>query len=362
MNNKVRLGYACVNMGLTNRPKKLGGKVTTSRTARKATWQLGSDNPSDWDYELIGERALANATDLLHYLKWNEEHGIKLFRVGSELFPWHDHYELNQLPQIKEISERLFEAGEYARQHNIRLTTHPGPFHVLGSPNQAVVEKSIIGLERHSEMWDLMGYEPSFENKINIHVGGAYGNHEATAIRWIKNWHRLSDRLKARLVLENDDKPSMWSTKMLYDFFHTEIGIPITFDYHHHTFHPDGLSEKEALELARSTWPKGVRQCTHYSESRRREKEIRLRQLCENNNISFEELDNEEEWPTFSKLKKKWSKTRVQAHSDYIIDDINTYGYDLDIVVEAKAKELAVLGWREMYGQKNRPELAKVKI
>ena len=362
MNNKVRLGYACVNMGLTNRPKKLGGKVTTSRTARKATWQLGSDNPKDWDYELIGERALANATDLLHYLKWNKEHGIKLFRVGSELFPWHDHYELNQLPQIKEISERLFEAGEYARKHDIRLTTHPGPFHVLGSPNQAVVEKSIIGLERHSEMWDLMGYEPSFENKINIHVGGAYGNHEATAIRWIKNWHRLSDSLKARLVLENDDKPSMWSTKMLYDFFHTKIGIPITFDYHHHTFHPDGLSEKEALELARSTWPEGVRQCTHYSESRRREKEIRLRQLCENNNISFEELDNEDEWPTFSKLKKKWAKTRVQAHSDYIIDDINTYGYDLDIVVEAKAKELAVLGWREMYGQKNRPELAKVKI
>ena len=72
MNDKVRLGYACVNMGLTNRKKKHGGKVTTSRTARKATWQLGSDNPEDWDYSLVGERALLNATDLLHYLKWNE--------------------------------------------------------------------------------------------------------------------------------------------------------------------------------------------------------------------------------------------------------------------------------------------------
>ena len=169
MNKKVRLGYACVNMTLTNRPKKAGGRVTTSRTARKATWY------PDRNYQLIGERALLNATDLLHYLKWNNEHDITLFRIGSELFPWHDHYELDQLPQIQEITDRLFEAGEYARAHDMRLTTHPGPFHVLGSPRQEVAERSIIGLERHSEMFDLMGYAPSFENKINIHIGGAYG-------------------------------------------------------------------------------------------------------------------------------------------------------------------------------------------
>ena len=65
MNDKVRLGYACVNMTLTNRPNKLGGRVTTSRTARKATWY------PDRNYQLIGERALLNATDLLHYLKWH---------------------------------------------------------------------------------------------------------------------------------------------------------------------------------------------------------------------------------------------------------------------------------------------------
>ena len=318
MNENVRLGYACVNMTLTGRPNKLGGRVTTSRTARKATWY--PDN-----YQLIGERALLNATDLLHYLKWNNEHKIKLFRVGSELFPWHDHYELNQLPQIKEISERLFEAGEYARKHNMRLTTHPGPFHVLGSPRQEVVEKSIIGLERHSEMFDLMGYTPSFENKINIHVGGAYGDHKSTAERWIKNWHRLSDNLKARLVLENDDKPSMWSTRMLYDYFYKEIGIPITFDYHHHTFHPDELSEQEALELARSTWPDNVRQCCHYSESRAKEK-------------------NDD-------------KIRAQAHSDYIRDEINTYGHELDIVIEAKAKELALFEYRNIYVYNNKKVL-----
>ena len=68
MNKKVRLGYACVNMTLTNRPKKLGGRVTTSRGARKATWQNGSDNPKDWDLNILGERALLNANDLMTYL------------------------------------------------------------------------------------------------------------------------------------------------------------------------------------------------------------------------------------------------------------------------------------------------------
>jgi len=355
MNEKVRLGYACVNMTLTNRPNKLGGKVTTSRTARKATWQGGSTNPNDWDSHLIGNRALLNATDLLHYLKWNIEHGITLFRVGSELFPWHDHYELNDLPQIEEISERLMEAGDYARANGMRLTTHPGPFHVLGTPsNNEVVEKTIIGLERHSEMWDLMGYEPSFENKINIHVAGAYGDHAGTAKRWIKNWHRLSDRLKARLVLENDDKASMWSVRMLYNYFHKEIGIPITFDYHHHTFHPDELSEHEALDMAGSTWPKDVRQCTHYSESRRREKHNALLEMCEENNLSFDELD---ELPRLGKLKHRWMKIREQAHSDYIIDEIQTYGKELDIVVEAKAKELAVLKYRNIYQYNNKKVL-----
>jgi len=318
MNKNVRLGYACVNMLLTNRPKKLGGRVTTSRTARKATWY------PDHNYQLIGERALLNATDLLHYLKWNKEHNIKLFRIGSELFPWHDHYELNQLPQIQEITDRLFEAGEYAREHGMRLTTHPGPFHVLGSPRQDVAERSIIGLERHSEMFDLMGYTPSFENKINIHIGGAYGgDFEGTSKRWIANWHRLSNNLKARLVLENDDKASMWSVRMLYDYIYKEVGVPITFDYHHHTFHPDELTEEEALRLAATTWPENVRQCCHYSESKARE--------------------------------YKDDKIRKQAHSDYIKDDINTYGLDLDIVIEAKAKEQALVEWRNLHRQKKRP-------
>ena len=108
----------------------------------------------------------------------------------------------------------------------------------------------------------------------------------------------------------------------LYDYFYKEIGIPITFDYHHHTFHPDELTEKQALELAGTTWPDNVRQCCHYSESKARE--------------------------------YKDDKIRKQAHSDYIRDEINTYGHNLDIVIEAKAKELALFEYRNIYQYNNK--------
>ena len=341
-----RLGYACVNMELTNRPKKLGGRVTTSRTVRKSSWQ----SSDVWNYSLVGTRALDNARDLLQYLKWNKEHNITLFRIGSELIPWHDHYELKMLPQLEEIRQALFEAGEYAREHNMRLTTHPGPFTVLGSPTLSVVNKSIIGLERHSEMFDMMGFKPSFDNKINIHIGGAYGDHAATAKRWITAWHRLSDNCKSRLVVENDDKANMWSVQMLYDYFHKEIGIPITFDYFHHKFHTSGLSEEQALKLAATTWPRGTRQCTHYSESKRDEEQKAFERLCK---VSSTNPANVEDWPTLFNIKKKVEKIRATAHADYVVEKINTYGLDIDIVLEVKAKELGLFSCRQVNNQLN---------
>ena len=106
--------------------------------------------------------------------------------------------------------------------------------------------------------------------------------------------------------------------------------------------------------MAGSTWPKDVRQCTHYSESRRREKHNALLEMCEENNLSFDELD---ELPRLGKLKKRWMKIKEQAHSDYIIDEIQTYDKELDIVVEAKAKELAIFKYRNIYQYNNKKVL-----
>jgi UV DNA damage endonuclease len=117
--------------------------------------------------------------------------------------------------------------------------------------------------------------------------------------------------------VENDDKASMYSVKELYDGIYKRIGIPIVFDYHHHRFCDGGLSEKEALELAISTWPEDIVPVVHYSESR-----------------SIEQADE---------------KIRPQAHSDYVYDKIDTYGNTIDIMIEAKRKELAVQRYKELH-------------
>ena len=344
--NNIRIGYACINMTLSNPPKRSGLlKVTTGRSVKKATYDAkGLDH--------ISNLALQNACDLLTILEWNERHNIRFFRIGSELFPWHDHYELHQLPNFDIIKEVLLEVGNYARAHDHRLTTHPGPFHVLGSVDPNVVQKTIIGLERHSEMFDLMGFEPSFDNKINIHVGSAMLGHDRTAAKWIDNWRKLSDNCRARLVLENDDKASLYSVKTLYDLFYSVIGIPITFDYWHHNFCTGDLTEEQAIKLAASTWPSNVRQAVHYSESKRLETQLIIKSLCEENNLSFEEVEknpNSDLYATY----KEFSKIKAQAHAEYVLKPINTYGLDLDIMLEAKAKELALLKHRSLHGTKS---------
>ena len=321
----IRFGYCCNNMELAN----VG--IRTGRTMIDRKFQAGG-------MQLASDISLANARDLLKILQWNEQQGIRLFRIGSEIFPRWNHYEISDLPGIVEITQHLRAAGDFARAHGHRLTTHPGPFHILGSPDPVVVENSIIGLERHSEMFDLMGYAPSFDNLINIHVGATYGDKPTTVQRWLRTWDRLSDSLKSRLVLENDDKASMYSVRDLYTMIHADIAIPITFDYWHHTFNTGDLSEQEAFFMARETWTRhGVTQCTHYSESRRREQQMQIERMFEHHGISMENIA---QWPTFHKQYKEFTKIKEQAHADFITELPDTYGVlDLDIEVEAKAKE-----------------------
>lgn len=292
----MNIGYACINM-------TMGKKVTTNRTMVKKTF-----NAKGLDY--VSELALLNAKDIIKILEWNRMNGIKFFRLSSALIPWGDSIDITQLKDYKEIKSELKKAGDFARYHNIRITSHPGPFNVLVSPKESVVEKTIADLELHGKVFDMMGLEKSPYNKINIHCNGVYGDKKSAMDRFIKNFQRLSKSVQKRLTIENDDKASMYSVKDLM-YIHSAIKIPIVFDYHHHQFCTGDLSEQSALELAVSTWPKGITPVVHYSESKA---------LHENN-----------------------AKEKPQAHSLYIKSLPNVYELDVDIMVEAKAKELAIL-------------------
>ena len=291
----MNLGYACINMSL-------GKNVTTNRSMVKRTF-----NEKGLDY--VSELALANSKDVLKILVWNKNNNIKFFRLSSALVPWGDGLDLTTLKDYDEISIALRRAGDYAKANGIRITSHPGPFVVLTSPKENVVEAAIKDLELHGKIFDLLGLSQTPYNKINIHCNGVYGDKLSAMDRFCENYLKLSDSVKKRLTVENDDKATMYNVKDLM-YIHNKINIPIVFDYHHHIFNTGDLTEEEALKLAITTWG-DITPVVHYSESKA---------LHEENN-----------------------KLKPQAHSDYIKSLPNTYGLNVDIMVEAKAKELAIL-------------------
>ena len=295
----MNLGYACINMTLGGQKPK----ITTNRSMIKKTF-------IDKGIDYAGELSLLNSRDLCEIVKWNVENGINFFRISSDIFPWASEYNIEDLPQYQRIKTVLSSCGNYARENGVRLTSHPGPFNVLVSPREHVVQNTITDLTNHGKVFDLLGLDRTPYNKINIHCNGVYGDKQSAMDRFCKNFELLPESVQTRLTVENDDKATMYSVKDLM-YIHERIGIPIVFDYHHHKFCTGDMTEKEALELAISTWPKGITPVVHYSESKA---------LHESND-----------------------KLKPQAHSDYINNLPNTYGNKVDIMVESKAKELSIL-------------------
>ena len=292
----MNLGYACINMTMQK-------QVSTNRTMMKRTFEA-----KGMDY--VSDLTLLNSRDIIKILEWNRQHGIKLFRLSSSIIPWGNNIDITQLKDYKEIKSELKKAGDFAKFWDMRITCHPGPFVVLTSPKDNVVDNAISDLEMHGKLFDMMGLSKTPYNKINIHCNGVYGDKITAMDRFCENFNRLSDSVRSRLTVENDDKASMYSVKDLM-YIHNKIGIPIVFDYHHHQFCTGDMTEQEALQLASTTWPKDIKPIVHYSESKA---------LHENN-----------------------TKEKPQAHSLYINAIPNTYELDVDIMVEAKAKELAIL-------------------
>jgi UV DNA damage endonuclease len=238
----INVGYCCINNTLNAQG------ITTGRTMRKATFEAKG-------LVYASQLALANAKDLVTILRWNADNNIRVFRMGSGIFPWGSEYGLTDLPDYHQIADELRLAGDIAKNTGQRITAHPDHFVKLASANPAVVDNSIKDLELHSKVFDLMGLSATHYNAINIHVGMNFS--ETTAQRWIDNFRRLSPRLQARMVVENDDKESAFSIKQLHTYIHSKLGIPLTFhaDYVFSRIDDFGLTidvdlECKAKELA----------------------------------------------------------------------------------------------------------------
>ena len=215
---------------------------------------------------------LANVRDIVKMVRWNDKYGIKFMRLSSEMFPFasHEEYGYKLAPFA---SEALAEAGKVIAELGHRVTTHPGQFTQLGSPRKQVIDNAIRDLEYHDEMLSLLKLPPHQDRDavMILHMGGVFGSKPDTLSRFRENYAKLSQSIKNRLVLENDDVS--WS---LHDLLPVceELNVPFVLDYHHHNiiFDPEKIREgtKDIMEyyprIMRTWEKKDITPKMHYSE------------------------------------------------------------------------------------------------
>lgn len=221
----MRVGYACVNTALPS----------SSRTTR-----LANATP-----ERLRELTAANLDALEAILRWNAAHGIAVFRLSSNLVPLASH-PVNDLPWWEEHAGRFAELGALMRAEEMRISTHPGQYTVLGSARPEVVEAALAEVEYQDRLLAAFGLDGS--HKIVVHLAGDPG-------RFAAGVERLSAAARGRLVLENDER---WPLDRVLATA-GPLGLPVVFDVFHHELAPSAepLGVREATLLAAATWGPG---------------------------------------------------------------------------------------------------------
>jgi UV DNA damage endonuclease len=231
---------------------------------------------------------------------------------------------------VDECREELAAVGARAREADVRLSTHPGQYIVLNSEDPLVRASAAREVELQAALLDAMGAGP--EAVSVLHVGGAAGGLQAALGRFETGLESLSNAARARLVIENDDRTFGLGHVLE---LHRRTGLPVVWDIlHHHCNDPDGIPDREALELALATWPAGVTPKIHYSTPKTA-LEVRSRKVGR-------------------RVERSWVLPQLRAHAD-MIDPIGfehflretAAGLAFDIMLEAKGKDLALLRLRE---------------
>jgi UV DNA damage endonuclease len=265
---------------------------------------------------------------ILDYL---DRHRIRMYRMSSDLAPYATHPDMPQFHNmVRESAAGLRAFGAKAKRFDIRLSFHPSQFVVLNSPDPKLVEKSIWDLSSQAEMLDLMELGP--EAVLVIHVGGAYGDRQASAARWVETWKMLPEPVRRRLVLEHDDIRFSAADVL---WIHEHTGVRLIFDHQHFwCLNPEGLELRATVEAFLKTWPGNVRPKIHFSSPR-----TELRQV--------KRTDRKTRKSTTVNVAPVWT-----GHADFCNPfEFATFmrvvdGLEFDVMLEAKVKDLALIRLR----------------
>lgn len=228
----MRIGYPCIN-------RTVG--CLSSRTFRLKSFS---------EDRLIST-INSNLDCLMKILEWNLEYNILHFRITSDLVPFASHpiNRLNWQHHFKSVFRKI---GRFATKNSMRISMHPGQYTLLNSPKEIVHENSLKDLEYHTDVLDLMDLNNS--SKIQIHVGGVYGDKNRAIKRFISRYERLDSRIKRRLVVENDERSYSVADCIKIN---EVTGVPIVLDSLHHETNNNHESITQAVQLCIDTWHRG---------------------------------------------------------------------------------------------------------
>ena len=306
-NRPIQLGLCCLNTVLR-------AQTPTVFSSRKMIIRTIKEHGID----VLKKKITQNLKDTLVMIDWNEQNGIKVFRMSSEMFPHYTNPEVESY-SLEFAKELLVSIGEKARSLNHRLTFHPGQYNVVGTPDIDKFNKTCKELKYHADILEMMGMGP--DSVMVIHGGGLYGNKETTIKRWCMRFKLLPDIVQKRLVLENCEKCFSIEDCLRISKI---VNIPVVFDTHHYEcyniLHPD-YKLKPAWEY--------------------------IPQILE----SWKRRDIK---PKFHISEQGSGRTGhhsdyVEVVSDYLLEIPKKYGIEIDIMIEAKMKEQAIFHLYKKY-------------
>lgn len=193
----------------------------------------------------------ANLDGLQAILRFNEERGMRLFRIGNAFIPFASH-PVNELRWWEDYGYRFRQIGRWVRQNGHRISFHASHFTILNSEQPAVVEAAIQDVVYMGRVLETLELGP--EHKIILHGGISSPTLDEAEDRLAQAFGRIPPEYRRHLVLENDER--FYSAPRIVALAR-RLGVPVVVDTLHHACHPGewaGISPAELLERVFETW------------------------------------------------------------------------------------------------------------